>query len=393
MSAVASSLGTMAPAANTAVSMPAGRDARLDFFRGLALLMIFINHISGNLFSYGTLQRLGFADAAEVFVFIAGMAAIFAYRKAFLKGGLTGAFRAVWVRIRTLYLVHLAVTVSVIVLATATLLLGSGFDIVAKLGLQPLFADPVAALVRVPLLTFQPHYLDILPVYVLLLAAVPLVLAGFRLHIGLPVLLSATFYVFVQMTGTNLPDLGDARGWFLNPMAWLLLFVLGGTAAEMTVRGLWSRLSATLSAALSLAAALYVAFAFVHAAPWTVLPGLEEAWFAPFTLEANKTELSWHRLVDILAKAWLVAVLVPRQGAFFQAGLGGAVSRAGRHSLPVFVLGIILSLLASIVIFEANGDIAAQITVNVVGVVLMFGLAWSYEISKAKRKTEEALTA
>ncbi len=389
MSAIAPSLGTIAPLASAAASVAPDRDARLDFFRGLALLMIFINHTSGNLLSHGTLQRLGFADAAEVFVFIAGMAAIFAYRKAFNSGGLAAAFRVVGQRIRTLYIVHLAVTVGVIVLAIATMMLGSGFDIVAKLGLQPLFADPVAALVRVPLLTFQPHYLDILPLYVLLLAAVPFILAGFRLHIGLPVLVSTAFYIYVQMTGVNLPDLGDARGWFLNPMAWLLLFVIGGTAAEMTLRGMWARLSAPLLHVITLAAVLYTVFALIHAAPWTMLPGLEGAWFAPFAPDVNKTSLSWHRLLDILAKVWVVAVLVPRQGAFFQAGIGKAVSLAGRQSLPVFVLGIYLSLLASIMIFEAKGDIGTQFAINAAGITLMLGLGWV--LDRARKRPARAL--
>jgi hypothetical protein len=385
MSAIAPSLTVVSPFAGAVVSVPLGRDARLDFFRGVALLMIFINHTSGNLLSYVTLQRLGFADAAEVFVFIAGMAAIFAYRKAFILGGVSNAFRAVSMRIRTLYLTHLAVTMCVIALALATMVLGSGFDIVSKLGLQPLLADPLAALVRVPLLSYQPHYLDILPLYVLLLVAVPFVLAGFRIHIALPGLVAAGLYAVVQMTGVNLPDLGDAGGWFLNPMAWLLLFVLGGTCAEMSVRGLWSRLPGALSAVISVAAALYVGFAFIHAAPWTVLPGFEDCWFAHLVLEASKTDLSWHRLADVLAKAWLVAVLVPRTGLFFQRGLGGAISCAGRHSLPVFVFGILLSLLASIVIYETSGDLAVQMTVNLLGMAMMLGLASWYGTARNGR--------
>ncbi len=51
------------------------------FFRGLALLMIFIDHISGNGLAAVTLQSLGFADAAEIFVFIAGLAGVYAYRR------------------------------------------------------------------------------------------------------------------------------------------------------------------------------------------------------------------------------------------------------------------------------------------------------------------------
>jgi hypothetical protein len=379
MSAIASSMHLASHTLNAALVVPVGRDARLDFFRGIALVMIFINHVSGNVFSHVTLQKLGFADAAEVFVFIAGMAGTFAYRKAFLKNGLGGAFRAVGARIRTLYLVHLGATAAVIALALATLSLGSGFEIVAKLGLKPLFEDPFAALIRVPLLSYQPHYLDILPLYVLLLAALPLVFAGFKLHLALPLVLAVALYGYVQITGSNLPDLGDEAGWFLNPMAWLLLFVSGATAAEATARDVWVKMSRSLSLMLTLAASAYVIFAFVYAAPWTAVPGLELFWVDYFNIESSKTSLSWHRLLDILAKIWLVSVCVPRACAFMQSGLGGAISRAGRHSLPVFVTGIFLSLLASIAIYETGGGLVWQLAINSISITLMFGLAWWLE--------------
>src|SRR3954463_13664865 len=64
-----------------------GRDLRLDLFRGLALLFIFIDHIPNNVLSYVTLHSIAFSDAAEVFVFIAGYAAATVYGKAFEQQG------------------------------------------------------------------------------------------------------------------------------------------------------------------------------------------------------------------------------------------------------------------------------------------------------------------
>jgi hypothetical protein len=45
---------------------PPPRDLRLDFFRGLALIFIFIDHIPENILSYFTLQAVSSFDAAEV---------------------------------------------------------------------------------------------------------------------------------------------------------------------------------------------------------------------------------------------------------------------------------------------------------------------------------------
>ena len=52
-----------------------GRDLRLDLFRGLSLIFIFIDHVPDNVLPYLTLQSFSFCDAAEVFIFISGYAA------------------------------------------------------------------------------------------------------------------------------------------------------------------------------------------------------------------------------------------------------------------------------------------------------------------------------
>jgi len=58
------------------------RDLRLDFFRGLALVFIFIDHVPDNKLARITLGSWNFSDAAEVFVFISG------YTAALVFGGM-----------------------------------------------------------------------------------------------------------------------------------------------------------------------------------------------------------------------------------------------------------------------------------------------------------------
>ena len=50
------------------------RDLRIDFFRGLALYMIFVDHVTGDPLSMLTYRILGFSDAAEIFVILSGIA-------------------------------------------------------------------------------------------------------------------------------------------------------------------------------------------------------------------------------------------------------------------------------------------------------------------------------
>jgi hypothetical protein len=46
----------------------------IDFWRGFALVSIFINHIDGNFYSSLTHMNYSISDAAELFVFLAGWA-------------------------------------------------------------------------------------------------------------------------------------------------------------------------------------------------------------------------------------------------------------------------------------------------------------------------------
>src|SRR5690606_4224918 len=102
--------GVFASREDADTAVPAGRDARLDMFRGLALAMIFINHVPGNFYENYTSRNFGFSDAAEAFVFMSGMAAGLAYSNQFRSGPLWPAIARVWARARQLYFVHLSVT-------------------------------------------------------------------------------------------------------------------------------------------------------------------------------------------------------------------------------------------------------------------------------------------
>ena len=64
-----------------------GRDLRLDLFRGIALWLIFLDHIPGNIVSWITIRNYGFSDATEIFIFISGYTAAFVYGKAMRERG------------------------------------------------------------------------------------------------------------------------------------------------------------------------------------------------------------------------------------------------------------------------------------------------------------------
>ena len=83
------------PAIDPSTYLHHDRDVRIDFFRGVALLFIFIDHIPRNFLAFFTLHNFGFSDAAEMFVGLAGYAAFFAYTKPFERKGLLAGLRKI----------------------------------------------------------------------------------------------------------------------------------------------------------------------------------------------------------------------------------------------------------------------------------------------------------
>jgi hypothetical protein len=373
----------------------AARDIRLDVFRGVALLMIFINHMPGNGLQMFTLQRFGFADAAEVFVLLAGIAAVLAYGRTQEVKGWSAMVRAIAARMGKLYLAHLlvfAVVLAVAGFAAHGLADDSYLD---TMGLDLVASDPLTAVLAAATLTYLPYYLDILPLYIVLLALLPLVLAGFNLRWWLPLAVSVAVYALVQVFPLNLPNMHTAQVWFFNPFAWQLLFVIGATIGHVMRTATGAVVPPALRGWLTLSAVVYVAFALVVAAPWQAVPALANAVVLPLSAlpMLDKTHLSPFRLVDILAKFWLVAVFVAAGAAFLRSRLAAAFALAGRHSLEVFSLGIVLSLLGSIALKELNGTLAAQLGVTLAGAAMMLALAHGLEARRgARRSTRPAAT-
>src|ERR1700678_1480380 len=156
------------------------RDHRLDFFRGLALLFIFIDHIPDNVVGYFTLRSFAFCDAAEVFIFISGYTAALAYAPVFDREGFAMGFARIYRRVWQLYVAHLCLF----------MVFNAEVGYTLKFLYNPLFADglqvgdclndPGEAFIRVLTLQFQPSLLNILPLYITLLLVLPLLILGIR---------------------------------------------------------------------------------------------------------------------------------------------------------------------------------------------------------------------
>jgi hypothetical protein len=71
----------------TALLPKAGRDLRLDLFRGVANWWIFLDHIPNDVLNWLTIRNYGFSDAADLFVFISDYTAAIVYARVMLERG------------------------------------------------------------------------------------------------------------------------------------------------------------------------------------------------------------------------------------------------------------------------------------------------------------------
>src|SRR5580693_439337 len=158
------------------------RDLRLDFFRGLALICIFIDHIPENYLNYVTISAIGFSDAAEVFIFISGFTASLVYGRALAMRGTLIATVQVLRRAWQLYVAHIFLFVIFIAEVSYTVKAFNNPMYNEEMGVGDFLEHPHIAVVQALLLQFQPTYLDILPVYIVMLLIFPAVLVCLRRH-------------------------------------------------------------------------------------------------------------------------------------------------------------------------------------------------------------------
>lgn len=363
------------------------RDLRLDFFRGISLILIFIDHIPYNLLSYFTLQAVAFFDAAEVFIFISGFTAAFVYGRRLATRGIIYATAQVWRRAWQLYVAHVFLFVLFVAEVSYTAATFKNPMYTEEMRIASFLDEPYLAVIKALMLQFQPNLLDILPMYIVLLLIFPAVLLGLRRHWRLVLLASFAVYAAVQAFGINIPAYPTGV-WFFNPLAWQFLFVSGAVLANRTV-GRPGALPLAIPRSLYWASVVIFAVAVFVRLTWTIHSAWEP-WPALFLKElwpADKTNLSPVRLVSFFALVVLVAAHVPRNARFLGTAPAQPLIACGRHSLEIFCLGILLSALGHFVLSEYGSGLPLQLAVNAGGIAIMIVTAkvmdWYREMERA----------
>ncbi|WP_415921790.1 OpgC family protein [Tateyamaria sp. SN6-1] len=385
-----------APAAAAAAPKARVRDIRLDFFRGLAMFIILFAHTPGNFLTSWIPARFGFSDATEIFVFCSGMASAIAFGATFDRAGFAlGCARVVY-RIWQVYWAHVG-----LFFATAAMLAYlTDLDITTRnywgqLNLWMLFVEHSEGLWETPDMMFRfmtlqwvPNLFDILPMYMVILALMPVVMFLSRIHLGLVAALCATLWFFGQrgfMEALGLPYFNFTaepwvgsddwqRRWFLNPFGWQLVFFTGFAF----MRG-WLPKPPVNAVLIGIAA--FIVLANIPLSNIGVREfGFEWAreWRAENRQWISKSDFGLLRYVQFLALAYLAWVLAGDKGNRLRTSAVHLAARiwdriltivlkVGQQSLAVFVVSIFVARFNGFAMDILGRDTGTVLAVNAFG--------------------------
>ncbi|CAA0094533.1 Uncharacterised protein [Starkeya nomas] len=352
-----------------------GRDLRLDLFRGLALWFIFLNHIPNNVVNWITNRNFGFSDATEIFVFISGYTAAMVYGRQIDTSGTIVTSARILRRAWQLYVAF--IFLFVIYLAEISYVVGSFSNplYAEEMGALQFLAEPDVALVEALLLKFRPANMDVLPLYIVLLATFPPLLCALKWRPDATLAASLLLWLAANHWGFNLPAYPEDRMWFFNPFAWQFLFVFGGWCGL----GGSDRLGGLVQSPVILVLAviyLLVSLVVVISWWWPPLEGLVPETIGEIIYPISKTDLSPLRLLHFLALAVVVVRLIPVASPMLRWHLLRPMIRTGQHSLEVFCFGVFLSFAAHFVLNEVDSSLTMQLVLSVAGISLMVGLSY-----------------
>ena len=359
-----------------AITLPAAgeRELRLDLFRGLALWLIFVDHLPPNILTWLTIRNYGFSDATEIFIFISGYTAAFVYGRAMQDAGFVVATARILRRVWQIYVAH--VFLFTIFLAEISYV-ATSFEnplYTEEMGIMDFLKRPDFTIVQALLLRFRPVNMDVLPLYIVLMLFLPVILSLMRWRADVTLALSAVIYALTWHFDWYLTAYPNGS-WAFNPMAWQLLFVFGAWCAL----GGAARMSRIISSPVT----LWVCFAYLIASffvtlTWYVpqlshlLPRLIEQWMYPI----DKPNLDVLRFAHFLALAAITVRFLPRNWSGLKSPWLRPLILCGQHSLEIFCLGVFLAFAGHFVLAEISGGAALHALISICGILIMCGMAW-----------------
>lgn len=361
----------------------------VDFWRGFALITIFINHIPGLYYETFTHKNFSISDSADLFVFLAGWALRLSVGGPEDPTPTGRVLSRLGGRVIKIYSAQLLIScIAIAMLAKAATFFENPL-LLEWHNAAPIFYDPVNAHLGLVLLTYQLGYFDILPLYVVLMMLAPLLVLVYRYAPS--VLLPLSFFVYMcalifEVSPQSWPTSGT---WFFNPLAWQFLYVLGFLLADPK-EGLGGFARRNKRPLMMAGVPLVVMGALMVQLDWwpdpTAVPEPKLLFIAA------KTYMTPIRLVQFLALVAVFAAVYPYLSRLSPL-LAQFLSLLGRNSLNVFCVGSLLSLGCQILRFVYDRSVLIDTGILLIGICALGLTAWITEWRGAMASSRSALPA
>ena len=318
-----------------ALSHSVDRDLRLDLFRGMGLWMIFLDHIPHDIVAWLTLRNYGFSDAAEFFVFISGYLLGYIYGPIVSGGNFLAATKRLVMRAWQMYVAHILLFLIFTAQIARTARKFDNPMYENEFNVYNFLQHPDVLIGQALTLRYKPVNLDVLPLYIALVLASPLMLWCLVRRPNWTLLGSAVLYVAARWFDWNFASYPPGTTWYFNPFAWQLLFVF---AAWCGVGGV-----AQLQALIRSRAALILSVAWLLFALVIVM-----TWHIPF--------------LEALVPKWMIKAIYP-------------IDKTDLDMLRL-CLGVFLSFGAHWILVQYTRGVWEQLAVSAAGILIMVVVAW-----------------
>jgi len=355
------------------------RDRAIDILRGLALVTITVNHISGFTDRMGmagmqfpTLTLWGFSSAAEIFFLLSGYLVGAVYFSAARDPSIPDFARKVWARVRKLYVYNLMLFVVLLPFCWYSA------DMARLSFYHYFFRGGTTSYLQFLLLYVQPYCLEILVTYMVLLATAPLFAILLRAQALVAVLLSAALYWYAhEHPFFNIPGgspLGDWQ-WNFNPASWQVLFF--GAMAAGRYR-LLAELQRITSADWRWAIPAWIIFA---ALTWLFMA---QGAFDTLSLYQSKIRVGPLRAIHAVSVSWAIMSLFWAWPRLQDSWIARQCALIGANSLQNFVACVAISYVAGFLWIEYMRNHTAYMLLCILAVIVLGLFANLYQAWKTR---------
>ena len=354
-----------------AILDPADRDFRIDLFRGLSLWWIFLDHVPKTYLNHFTPKNFGFSDAAEILVFLSGLASGSVYGSVARQSGLGAASLR---GLRRAFEIYLAYIVTVVLLLGAVSLLAVRQPgLLDHANLAVFVANPAETMFQAIILRYSPVNLDPLLLMVILHFGLVLLLP-LMTHWPTSVLTaSAALYFLAHWFDWSIPAYPRGVIYF-NPLDWQLLYVIGIWWGMKHANEKPGILRSPLLAGL---AATYLLFSFFITLGWHFhsLEAYVPAAIVRMIYPIDKGDLDILRLLHFLALALLCWRLLPCNLPALRMRFFRPLVQCGEYSLVIYCVSVLLSFAAHGILNIGPNNLTSQTLVSLAGIAIMAMIA------------------